>query len=77
LRELLASTELPLEGEHDFHTAAGMVITQFGRIPQPGEHFDWGAFRFEVVDLDGARIDKILISKRTPSPEPDHVENDG
>jgi len=77
LRELLGSTELPREGEHDFHTAAGMVIAQFGRIPQAGEHFDWGTFRFEVVDLDGARVDKILISKRAPSPAPEHGENDG
>ena len=39
-----------------------MLITQFGRIPQVGEHFDWRGYRFEVVDLDGARVDKILIA---------------
>jgi putative hemolysin len=38
-----------------------MLIAQFGRIPQTGEHFDWRNYRFEVIDLDGARIDKILI----------------
>ena len=63
LRELLSLSELPLESEHDFHTTAGMVIAQFGRIPQAGEHFDWRGLRFEVVDLDGARIDKILVSR--------------
>ena len=66
LRELLATTTLPHEEDHDFHTAAGMVVAHFGRIPQTGEHFDWRAIRFEVVDLDGARIDKLLI-KRNPS----------
>jgi len=63
LRELLGLTELPNEEEHDFRTAAGMVMAQFGRIPQPGEHFSWGGFRFEVVDLDGTRIDKLLIGR--------------
>jgi len=64
LREILGLSELPLESEHDFHTTAGMVIAQFGRIPQAGEHFEWHDMRFEVVDLDGARIDKILVARR-------------
>jgi putative hemolysin len=63
LRELLRSGELPNEDEHDFHTVAGMVTAHFGRIPQPGEHFLWNGFRFEVVDLDGARIDKLMIAR--------------
>ena len=37
-------------------------MANFGRIPQPGEHFNWNGFRFEVVDLDGPRIDKLLIA---------------
>lgn len=68
LRELLALTRLPDEEDGDYHTAAGMVIAQFGRIPHSGEHFDWGGWRFEVVDLDGARIDKLLVA-RLPEPE--------
>ncbi len=63
LRELLGLSELPNEDDHDFRTAAGMVMAQFGRIPQAGEHFSWNGFRFEVVDLDGARIDKLLIAR--------------
>jgi len=54
---------LPAEDEHDFNTIAGMVVAQFGRIPQAGEHFDWRGWRFEVVDLDGARVDKILAAR--------------
>jgi putative hemolysin len=69
LRELLELSRLPNQDEHDFHTAAGMVITRFGRIPAAGEHFDWSGFRFEVVDLDGARIDKLRI---TPLPAEDN-----
>ncbi len=67
LRELLGVTELPQEDDHDFHTAAGMVVAHFGRIPHSGEHFDWHGFRFEVVDLDGARIDRILLKRLPPA----------
>lgn len=63
LRELLGVGELPQEAEHEFRTAAGMLMTRFGRIPKVGEYFEWGGYRFEVVDLDGARIDKILIAR--------------
>ncbi|MEO7063779.1 MAG: hemolysin family protein [Dokdonella sp.] len=63
LRELLGQGELPNEDEYDFRTTAGMVVAHFGRIPQPGEHFTWNGFRFEVVDLDGARVDKLLVAK--------------
>src|SRR5574337_530602 len=63
LRELLGLAELPAEDEHDFNPVAGMVVAQFGRIPQPGEHFDWRHWRFEVVDLDGARVDKVLAGR--------------
>jgi putative hemolysin len=63
LRELLGLAELPAEDEHDFNTVAGMVVAHFGRIPQAGEHFDWRGWRFEVIDLDGARVDKILAAR--------------
>jgi putative hemolysin len=62
LRELLGLGQLPRERDEEYHTAAGMLIAQFGRIPQPGEHFEFGNYRFEIVDLDGARIDKILVA---------------
>ena len=62
-RELLGGGTLPSEDQHDYHTAAGMVIAQFGRIPHVGEHFDWAGWRIEVVDLDGPRIDKLLLQR--------------
>ncbi|MBS0514865.1 MAG: HlyC/CorC family transporter [Proteobacteria bacterium] len=67
LRELTGIARFPHEDDDDYRTAAGMVIAHFGRIPQCAEHFDWAAFRFEVVDLDGARIDKILVSRSKPT----------
>lgn len=63
LRELVGGSRLPGDDEHDFHTAAGMVIAHFGRIPHVGEHFQWDAWRIEVVDLDGPRIDKLLLGR--------------
>ena len=66
LRELLGIAQLPNEEEHDFRTAAGMVMAHLGHIPVVGEHFDWSGFRFEVVDLDGPRIDKLLV-RRMPA----------
>jgi putative hemolysin len=66
LRELLHLNHLPGEEEHDFRTAAGMVMAALGHIPQTGEVFAWRGIRFEVVDLDGARIDKLLV---TPAPD--------
>ena len=70
LRELLGLSQLPNEEDHDFRTAAGMVMVQFGRIPQVGESFRWRDLRFEVIDLDGPRIDKLLIARITPEAAP-------
>lgn len=46
----------------EFETLAGFVLAQLERLPQPGDSFDWHHYRFEVVDLDGRRIDKVLIT---------------
>lgn len=70
LQDLLALDVLPRSGSDDFLTAAGMVIAQFGRIPRAGEFFDWRGWRIEVVDLDGMRVDKLLIARvREPAPD--------
>jgi putative hemolysin len=67
LREILGSGALPLEDEYDYHTAAGMIIAQFGRIPNVGEHFEWSGWRIEIVDLDGPRVDKLLLQRLATS----------
>jgi putative hemolysin len=61
LRELLGGVALPDDDE--YNTVAGLMIEHFGRIPHVGEHFDMAGWRFEVVDLDGARIDKLLLQR--------------
>ena len=62
LRELTGERLADAE-EHDYHTAAGLVIAHYGRIPHVGEHFPLGLWRVEVVDLDGPRIDKLLLQR--------------
>ena len=68
LRELTGIAKFPHEDDDEYRTAAGMVIAQFGHIPRAAEHFDWSGHRFEVVDLDGARIDKLLVSRLDATP---------
>ncbi len=63
LRELLGGVALPDGDEADYNTVAGLVIEHFGRIPHVGEHMEWAGWRIEVVDLDGARIDKLLLQQ--------------
>jgi putative hemolysin len=62
LREILGA-RLPNQDDHDYHTAAGMAIAWFGRIPNIAEFFEWNGWRIEIVDLDGPRIDKLLLTR--------------
>lgn len=48
--------------EGGFHTVAGFALARLGRIPEAGDHFDFEGWRFEVVDMDGRRIDKLLVT---------------
>ena len=49
-------------GEGDYYTLAGLVLAQLGEVPATGQWFVWRGYRFEVVDMDGRRIDKVLVS---------------
>jgi len=66
LREVVGNAALPAMDEGDYHTLAGLCIHHFGRIPRVSEYFDVPGWRIEIVDLDGARIDKLLLQ---PVPE--------
>lgn len=52
-----------LRGEHrgSYQTLGGFVMTHLGRIPAAAEHFEWEGMRFEVMDMDGNRVDKVLV----------------
>ena len=48
--------------DHDFDTLAGFVLHELEHIPATGETFEWRGFQFEVIDMDGQRIDKLLVN---------------
>jgi putative hemolysin len=73
LRELLQIDELPNEKEGDYYTLAGMLIDALGHIPAVGENTVWQQWSFEVVDLDGVRIDKVLVTPLARSEAEDEV----
>ena len=72
LRELTGE-RLADADEHGYNTTAGLTIAYFGRIPHVGEYFQLGQWRIEVVDLDGPRIDKLLL-QRMPDALADAVD---
>ena len=53
---------LTLPSDRDFATVAGLALAELKRLPSTGDHFDHGGYRFEIVDMDGRKIDKLLVS---------------
>jgi magnesium and cobalt exporter, CNNM family len=67
LKEILEIDTTPDEESGRYHTVSGFVMTRIGGIPAVGQHFEWKGFRFEVMDMDGRRVDKVLIGRVRPS----------
>jgi putative hemolysin len=63
VKHLLDVTDLPDEETYRYDTLAGLVIALLGQIPTTGDVSNWGGWRFEVIDMDGLRVDKVLISQ--------------
>lgn len=63
-RSLFNLAALPGEGG-EFQTVGGFVLSVLGAIPEPGDHFEYAGLRVEVVDMDGRRIDKIMVEVET------------
>lgn len=62
------------DADGEFHTLGGFVMSILGRIPRAGDHFTHNGLRFEVLDMDGHRVDKILVSA---PPASEGIEEDG
>ena len=60
--DLLELDAIP-EEEGGFHTLAGFILHHMGRIPAVGDRFEVAGLQFEVVDMDGNRIDKLIVSR--------------
>lgn len=63
LRSVLSVKSFPGEDERQYRTLAGLVLFLLGRIPKTGETAQSGGLRYEVVDMDGNRIDKVLVTR--------------
>jgi len=62
LRDILGLRRLPGEVEGKFQTLAGFIMRYLRRVPCVSERFEWNGLRFQAVDMDGRRIDKVLVS---------------
>jgi putative hemolysin len=67
LRDVLDLRSVP--EEQRYHTLSGMLMMLLGRLPQTADRAEWGGWRFEVVDMDGKRVDKVLATRLPAKPE--------
>ncbi len=63
-KEIFKVETLPHESEYE--SLSGFVMLSLGRVPQAADHFEWGGLRFEVMDMDGRRVDKVLVTTLPP-----------
>lgn len=63
--ELFDINELRGKHQGSYQTLGGFVMTHLGRIPAATDHFEWEGMRFEVMDMDGNRVDKVLVMPMT------------
>ena len=63
-KEIFKVESLPHEDEYE--TLSGFVMMSLGRVPQAADHFEWNGLRFEVMDMDGRRVDKVLVTTLPP-----------
>lgn len=66
-KEALSLQELPADERESYQTLAGFMLTRLEKVPTEGEKFEWGGYSFEVIDMDGRRVDKVLVSKTAES----------
>ncbi len=69
LKDRLNVATVPEEELGRYNTLSGMVMLLLGRIPRTGEYVDWANWRFEIVDMDGRRIDKVLAAALPKPPD--------
>jgi putative hemolysin len=69
-QELLHIPAMPQANEGYYQTVGGFIMASLGQVPKPGDHFHWAGLRLEVVDMDGRRVDKVLVT-RLPEQRPE------
>ncbi len=77
LRDVLGVEQLPDEENYQFNTLAGFIMAQLGRLPRVADHVTAAGYRFEVVDMDSRRVDRVLITPVASQPAGAQRENKG
>jgi putative hemolysin len=67
-KEIFELEELEEEDTGNFHTLGGFVMLRLGRVPAVGDHFEWNGLRFEVMDMDRHRVDRMLVARLPARP---------
>jgi hypothetical protein len=68
--------DLPGEDDNRYSTLGGFLLHQLGQIPREGEKFQWDRFEFEIIDMDRQRIDKVLVTEKSPKKKENNEEED-
>ncbi len=69
LRQVLGGdVRFPEEDLGAYHTVGGLMLTLLGRVPSVSDHFTWAGYRFEVMDMDRQRVDRVLVSRERTDP---------
>lgn len=71
LKDRIGLRQVPEEEKERYHTLSGMLLLLLGRLPQTADSVQWQDWRFEILDMDGKRIDKVLASRVPPSEGPE------
>jgi putative hemolysin len=69
LEARLDTTLLSEDDRRHYHTVGGLVMFTLARVPRVGDRFDCAGYQFEIMDMDGNRVDRVLVS-RLPTPAP-------
>ena len=72
-KEIFKVDALPHEDEYE--TLSGFVMMSLGRLPQAADHFEWNGLRLEVMDMDGRRVDKVLVTTLPPRPNTQPIQS--
>ena len=70
LKDRLGLSGVPEEERGRYNTLSGMAMLLLGRVPHTGDSVDWESWRFEIIDMDGKRIDKVLATPLGAEPQP-------
>jgi putative hemolysin len=74
LKDRLDLDRVPEEERGRYNTLSGMIMLLLGRVPRTGDTVEWETWRFEIVDMDGKRVDKVLASQTAhPLPREDRA----